>query len=130
MKPEMLAGARRLAKVLALENDALARLEYPRAVSLLPEKKQATLAFAAALANLADPGRVQGEAEKVITELAELLQQNKRLLEHAIGVQSRVVQTVARSASQALENGPRYDVGGSSAHRPGRAAFIALSATA
>ena len=128
----MLAAAGRLTKVLALENEALARLEYSRAVSLLPEKKQAALALGTALSSLANSGRVQvqGEAEKVITELAALLQQNKRLLEHAIGVQSRVVQTVARSAAQALQNGPRYDAAGNSAHQFGRAAFIALSATA
>lgn len=101
----LIASAMRLADVLQTENAALAMLNMTAAARLLPEKLAAADAFAAARAGAQD--RPAGADEREFASLANRLQslsvENRRLLERAMLVQSRVIATVARAARAAAE---------------------------
>jgi hypothetical protein len=136
MTPELIATAVRLADTITRENAALAALDLAGAAGMLAEKNQATNAFIAAqaiaarLAPLRLPGWRRGEVEQLAARLQALAEQNKRLLEHAIAVQGRVIGMVARAAAGAdtTQAAPRYGArGGLSIARP---AAMALSARA
>jgi hypothetical protein len=101
--PELIAAAVHLADTLAHENHALAALDLPRAAGLLDEKTRAMDGFVAAQAMLergargalaSDQGR---EAEQLAGRLRDLALENRRLLEHAIAVQGRVIGLVAHA---------------------------------
>lgn len=119
MSPEMIAAAVRLADVLRAENDALARLDLTAASVLLDEKQEAAAAFAR-LAGAAAPSRPGSqEAREVAARLRALAQDNQRLLERAMLVQNRVIDTVTRAAAVSVARAaPRYGRGG--AMTPGR----------
>ncbi len=97
MKPGLIAAAIRLADVLQTENAALTALNMPAAARLLGEKIAAADAFEAARAGGVAPAQ-QGELDQLGRQLMQLGLENRRLLERAMAVQSRVIATVARAA--------------------------------
>jgi hypothetical protein len=119
MLEAVLAAGQRLAEALRAENEALAALDMPRAAGLADTKIKATDAFAAAHAAAARTGaRAEGPTRQAVAELAERLQalgaENRRLLERAIAVQSRVIETIA-GAAMPRPGGAGY---GASGRRP------------
>ena len=131
MTPALIEAAVRLADVLARENQALAALDLVRAASMLEDKQRLAAAFAAAQAEL--PAALlsrrasdQQAARELAARLGELARENQRLLERAIGVQGRVVATVAEAAQPA----PRH-YGARGAPKPdSKIAPLAFSARA
>lgn len=103
MMDALLAAGQRLAEALRAENEALAALDLPRAAGLATAKMQASDAFAAAFVTARKLGaRAVGPARHSAAELTDRLQllgdENRRLLERAIAVQSRVIETIAGAA--------------------------------
>ena len=101
MSNTALDAANRLAEVLAQENAALQRMDLSAAVVLVPAKE-------AALADLAretplPPGAVLPAVLAAGRRLADLAEENRILLERAIGVQTRIVQMIARAGKPAQE---------------------------
>lgn len=116
MMDALLAAGQRLAEALRAENEALAALDLPRAAGLASAKMQATDAFAAACAAAAKTGaRAEGpmrqSAEDLTTRLQHLGAENRRLLERAIAIQSRVIETIA-GAALPRPTGPGYGAAG------------------
>lgn len=100
----LLAAGLRLAEALQAENEALAALDLPRAGSLAAAKIQASDAFGAAFAAAAKLGaKAQGPERETAERLTERLKvlgvENRRLLERAILLQSRVIETIAAAAA-------------------------------
>jgi gamma-glutamyltranspeptidase len=126
MTNELIAAAARLADALRAENEALAALDLKRAAAMLPEKTEAAAAFTA-LGNAMRPGQ-EPEARDLAARLRDLAEENRRLLERAIAVQGRVLETIA-SAARAQASAPRYGARGALAPDRKAAAF-ALSARA
>jgi len=99
----LMTAASRLADALRAENAALARLDLAAAGELAGPKRQAADAFAAAYAAAQRTGaRPEGadrlRAEAIATGLRDLTSENRRLLERAIGLQSRVIEAIAGAA--------------------------------
>ncbi len=103
----LIAAAVRLADVLQTENAALAALNMAAAVRLLPEKLAAADAFVAAQAGASPKGRRAArrriELDAVARRLQDLAAENRRLLERAMLVQTRVIATVAKAARATAE---------------------------
>jgi len=121
MSDDPLHTARRLADLLARENEALKRLDYAAAVALVPAKE-------AALAELTKPPlrpMVQTELGQLLSGLAA---ENQVLLERAIAVQTRIVRIVARACAPPPAV-TRYNGYGGRAP-PDRAAALAVSTRA
>jgi hypothetical protein len=99
----LIHAGQRLAEALRAENEALAALDMPRAAGLASAKLQASDAFAAAyaattrLGSRAD-GASRQSAEEMATRLQRLGAENRALLERAIGIQARVIETIAGAA--------------------------------
>lgn len=125
MSQTLLSATVRLAGTLEAENVALRALDLPKAAALLTEKQAATVAFNTARAAL--PGRPAPALLEAAAHLAGQAEENRRLLERAISVQSRVLGVIARAAGSANPT-PRYGRSGSYAARP--ATGWALSARA
>jgi multidrug efflux pump subunit AcrA (membrane-fusion protein) len=105
IEPLMLAAAR-LAEALRAENEALARLDLAAAAELATAKRQASDAFTAAYDAASRTGsRAEGpartRAEEIAVRLRDLTSENRRLLERAIDLQSRVIETIAGAAKPA-----------------------------
>ncbi len=103
MMDSLIAAGLRLAEALRAENEALAALDLPKAAGLADSKIQASDAFAAAFAAAMKIGaRADGPARRTTQELTARLEnlsaENRRLLERAIGIQSRVIETIAGAA--------------------------------
>jgi flagellar biosynthesis/type III secretory pathway chaperone len=103
MMEALMIAALRLAEALRAENEALARLDLAAAGELARGKRQAADAFAAAyeaVRRLASPGAVLDRArtEEIAARLRDLTAENRRLLERAIALQSRVIETIAGAA--------------------------------
>jgi hypothetical protein len=120
----LMVAAGRLAEALRAENEALARLDLRAAAELVAPKRQATDAFAAAYeaarrcgARAAGPDRTA--AEEVAGRLRDLSSENRRLLERAIELQARVIETIAGAARPAAGT---YDGTGGPRGARGRAA--------
>lgn len=96
MSNEWPQPASRLAAILAEENAALAALDFPRAIALLPAKTEAAAAFQVAQATWPDPAAVAAL-------LSELATENRRLLQRAMDVQGRVIEIVASAIPRALQ---------------------------
>lgn len=99
----LLQAGQRLAEALRAENEALAALDLPRAAGLTTAKVQATDAFAAACAAAAKTGaRPAGpariDAAAMTSRLQQLGEENRRLLQRAIAIQSQVIETIAGAA--------------------------------
>jgi len=77
----------RLAEVLAQENAALKRMDFPAAVALVPVKEAALTE----MTRSAPPAATRSAA------LQALAEENRVLLERAIEVQTRIVRMVARA---------------------------------
>ena len=100
MTQDMLDAANRLSEALLRENTALAALDLMQAVALLEEKTGAVERFAAA-ARLADAPLVDRRTTlQAAHRLRDLADENRRLLEHAIKVQSRVVGCIRQAANR------------------------------
>lgn len=105
MMQTLIAAGQQLAQALHAENEALAALDLSRAGQLAGAKIRASDTFAAACAAAAKLGAraAAGTAERRTAEhLAASLQalgaENRRLLERAIVLQSRVIETIAGAA--------------------------------
>ncbi|WP_353210503.1 hypothetical protein [Rhodovarius sp.] len=103
MMDAVIEAGTRLAEALRAENEALAALDLGRAATMATAKMQASEALAAATAAATRSGmRAVGEERGTTAALAERLQslgsENRRLLEHAIALQSRVIETIASAA--------------------------------
>ena len=103
MMDAVITAGIRLAEALRAENEALAALDLNRAAGLATAKMQASDAFAAATAAATKLGaKAVGEERTTTAELAGRLQslgaENRKLLEHAIALQSRVIETIAGAA--------------------------------
>jgi ABC-type transporter Mla subunit MlaD len=99
----LLNAGQHLAEALRAENEALARLDLSRAATLATTKLQASDAFAAAYGAATKTGSTaQGDlrdaAERLAGRLRDLSEENRRLLERAIALQSRVIETIAGAA--------------------------------
>ena len=133
MMEALLTAGLRLAETLRAENEALIALDLPRAAGLATAKMQASDAFAAAYAAAAKTGAqaagpVRQTAEDLATRLQHLGTENRRLLERAITIQSRVIETIA-GAARPRNTGPGY---GAAGYRPPlrQASAIALTTRA
>ena len=117
MMDAVLAAGKRLAEALSAENEALESLDLARAAGLADTKIRASDAFAAATAAAAKAGARVGEgparrtAEDLALRLQALSEENHRLLERAIRVQSQVIETIAAAAA-ARATAPGYGAAG------------------
>ena len=103
MMDALLTAGHRLAEALRAENEALSALDLPSAANLATAKMQAADAFAAAFAASRKVGaRAEGPERHSAAELTNRLQflgeENRRLLERAIAIQARVIETIAGAA--------------------------------
>lgn len=96
-------AAERLAAVLAAENAALDAMDMVRAGGFLSLKQEALEAVLRAQSDTPPPA--------LATRLRALTEENKRLLERAIAVQSRIIGIVAAALPRSTEP-PRYAAGG------------------
>jgi hypothetical protein len=116
MPTPLIQVAQRLADVLDRENDALRAMDLRRAVGLLPEKT-------AAIADLTAAGSVGStlpnpDLVAIAARLAGLAQENRLLLERAIGAQRRVIGIIVRAAAS-VTVAPNYGGQGLRAHLKG-----------
>jgi hypothetical protein len=105
MNRTALEAANRVAELLARENAALQRMDLSAAVALVPAKETA-------LADLARETPLPSSALSPAVlalgrRLADLAEENRILLERAIGVQVRIVQMIAR-AGQPIQETVHY----------------------
>ena len=127
----LLIAGERLAEALRAENAALAGLDLPRAAGLADGKIRATDAFAAAQQAATRTGaRAAGPMAHSVAglakELSSLGQENQRLLQRAVGIQSRVIEVIAGAAlPRATAEGARYGAGGQRS-APRRAVALAV----
>jgi hypothetical protein len=130
MMDAVITAGERLADALRAENEALAALDLARAAQLADRKIQASDAFAAATqaaartqARAEGPTRLQ--AERLARSLSELGTENRRLLESAIALQSRVIETIAAAVRpiRAVAGYGHVGRGGTSPSRPQAFAF-------
>lgn len=103
MMDTLILAGQRLADALRAENEALAKLDLSRAATLASSKIAASDAFAAAYAaqtkhGAAPAGPVRDAAAILTRRLDELGRENRRLLERAVSLQSRVIETIAGAA--------------------------------
>jgi hypothetical protein len=126
MNDDLVTAAERLAEVLERENGALEVLDLAKAANLVPAKRLATQALAAARAS-AVIGPEPSPLVEVTLRLRGLAEENRRLLERAITVQSRVIGVIARAMPP--PTGARYAPSGALTQGARSLAF-ALSARA
>ena len=113
MTTPLLSAAARLVQVLKAENTALQALDAPAAAALLEEKLAATRALAEAATQRPASARQTPESAGLALQLRDLAEENRRLLERAIQVQSRVLDMVARAARQGVaQSSGRYGASG------------------
>jgi hypothetical protein len=115
MMDALLIAGKRLAEALRAENEALAKLDLSLAAKLAERKIAATDAFAQAYAAQAKhggrpEGTIRQQAASLTQQLEALGSENRKLLERAISLQSRVIETIATAALPRIANpgyGPR-----------------------
>ncbi|WP_431284173.1 hypothetical protein ACQW02_05010 [Humitalea sp. 24SJ18S-53] len=104
MMQSLLSCGIRLAEALRAENEALAAMDLAQAATMTDAKMAATDAFAAAWNSARHAGPqaastpAQAAAAALADRLAHLSAENRRLLEHAIALQARVIETIAGAA--------------------------------
>ena len=147
MTGDLLQAGQRLAEALQAENEALAALDLARAAALATAKVEACDAFAAAQAAAAkeeeatraqdgaatsSPTEERLAAEQLALRLQSLSAENRRLLERAIALQSRVIETIAGAALPRAAGPGRYEARGTPRRPPPGQAVppLALSARA
>lgn len=123
MMDTLILAGQRLAEALRAENEALAALDLPRAAGLADGKIAASDAFAAAYAaqakhGAAPEGPVREAAALLARRLDELGQENRRLLERAVALQSRVIETIAAAAAPRAAMPGYAPAGRAAAYRP------------
>jgi hypothetical protein len=133
MMDAVIAAGERLAEALRAENEALAALDLGRAAAMATRKVQASDAFAQATAaaaklNARAEGPTRASAERLAQALASLGQENRRLLEDAIALQSRVIETIAH-ATRPYVAAPGYGRAGRQRMAP-QAAALAVATRA
>lgn len=128
MTPELIEAAIKLADLLEAENAALVALDLPRAAGMLAAKTAAMARFDEARQRAQASPVAQKVARDVTEKLGAAAEANRRLLERAITVQGRVLETIARAAR--TQTAPQqYGARGRLAH--GRSASaVTLSARA
>jgi len=128
----LIVAGERLAEALRAENEALAALDLTRAAGIATRKMQASDAFAAAAAAARTQARAEGaernRAEKLAIALGELGRENRKLLEDAIALQSRVIEAIA-GAARPYVAAPGYGRGGG-LRAPRQAAALAVATRA
>ncbi|MEI7711338.1 MAG: hypothetical protein WCI94_07890 [Rhodospirillales bacterium] len=114
-----------LANTLARENAALDALDLSGAIALLPEKRRALTVLTETEAIVLRPD-LRPAMEVALRRLRDLSAENRRLLKHALTVQSRVTEIVA-SALPRTEAAGRYAAPGARipAARPAAWSLIA-----
>lgn len=124
MSTDLITAGGDLAELLAAENAALAVLDLPRAVGMLPDKRRAAENFVAAQDMPIAPAQ-RDAAARVAHRLQALAQENKAHLTRAMAAQSRVIGMIARAAA------PPPSYGGASTYGSGaRPVAFALVARA
>jgi hypothetical protein len=122
MSTDLITAGGDLAELLAAENAALAALDLPRAIGMLPDKRRVAEIFVAAQGTPIAPAQ-RDAAARMAHRLQALAEENKAHLTRAMAAQSRVMGMIARAAAPA----PRY--GAASAYgsgaRPVAFAFVA-----
>lgn len=113
MMDVLLRAGHRLAEALAAENAALAKLDLAAAGQLAGDKLRATDAFAAAAQSCQKLGTravgpEQSVARALAAHIASLGEENRRLLQRAIALQSRVIETIAQAALPSANPLPGY----------------------
>ena len=98
MSDNLMSVGANLAATLEEENAALAALDFPRVGAMLARKQRALADMAAMRAT---PQAPDG-AERMARRLQGLALENKRLLEHAIAAQDRVIGVIAQAAAPAV----------------------------
>jgi hypothetical protein len=98
MSTDLVTAGGDLAEVLAAENQALAALDLPLAVSLLPEKRRAAENFVAAQREPIAPAQ-RDAAARMAHRLRALAEENKAHLTRAMAAQTRVLGVIARAAT-------------------------------
>jgi hypothetical protein len=116
MPKPLVMMAQRLADVLDRENDALRAMDLRRAVTLLPEKTVAIAELSAVEDAAFKPPNP--ELMSMAARLEGLAQENRRLLERAIGAQQRVIGIVLRAAAS-VAVAPNYGMQGRCARPSG-----------
>jgi hypothetical protein len=122
----LLVAGQRLAAALRDENAALAALDLSLAAGLAEGKIRATDAFAAAHAAATRHAARAGDVlapriAALAADLSQLGEENRRLLQRAVSIQSRVIETIAAAAlPRASGEGTRYGAAGQRAatYRP------------
>ncbi len=99
-----------LANTLARENAALDALDLSGAVAMLPDKRRALAVLTEAKPILLRPD-LRPAMEVALRRLRDLAAENRRLLQHALTVQSRVIEIVAGALPRADTAG-RYGAPG------------------
>ncbi len=127
MTKDRIQAAHGLADLLARENEALRRFDFPAAAALLPAKEAAVTGL------VLDAGSIPAEGQRADLvalghRLNSLASENRALLERAITVQTRIVGIIVRAASPASAAG-HYAANGLRS-QPRRALAMALSARA
>ena len=129
MTQSIIAAATALAELLDRENGALRALDFTAATALFPAKQRAADSFAVAQSKLGVlPAELRPEFERIARRLRDLAAENRRLLEHAISVQGRVIDIIVKALPRALDTAPRYGAQGASSLA--RLPPVALSASA
>ena len=123
MSTAALDAANQVAAVLAQENAALQRMDLPAAVALVAAKE-------AALADLVREAPLPSSALSPVVlalgrRLIDLAEQNRILLERAIGVQARIVQMIARAGQPTRETAHYRNP--ADRRRPYRSVAVAMS---
>ena len=124
MSKQLAEAAQLMASLLAEENDALKRLDFPAAAALVPAKEAAL----AELAKHQGPPALSPALVAIGQLLAKLAAENQLLLERAITVQTRIVRIVARACAPP-PSAARYGGHGRPAP-PRRTTALALSTRA
>ena len=129
MTQDIVAATTELAEILVIENAALMAMDLVAAGRMLECKQAATATFEAAQRHaMKVRSSVDVKALRVAaTRLQKVTEENRRLLERAIGVQNRVLGIMATAARKA-DPTPRYARSGVYAPRP--TSSWALSASA
>lgn len=114
-----MANARRaLQSVLQMENAALRRADFAAAAALLPDKVAAIQGLHTAQPSAGSGPPVLGRVLKAVIE------DNTKLLEQAVVVQTRVVELIARAARRGDETISRYGAHGREAREGGAIALL------
>ena len=129
MTQDVVAATLELTTALEAENAALVALDLVAAAQLLDRKEAATTAFTEAQRRAVTArATVDTKALRLAAiRLKTATEENRKLLERAIGVQNRVLGILAQAARKA-DPLPRYGRSGVYAQRP--AGSWALSASA